>query len=233
MRSRISGTFSVTGASFSMWAREMTFTGGDVNQHSQETGQGRELREWFGREVLKLLPDLVSAARRLTRDADDAEDLVADAVALAWTHLDALQQRDSLRGWLFRILTNRFISQQRSRRAAPVADVEPREDEEGGFSIFDRVHQPFLLWWGRNPETEYLNRLLREDLERAVDALPDVYRVVVVLVDVEGFTYQEAADALEVPIGTVRSRLARARAQLQKSLWMHAPAQAAGKSTRR
>jgi RNA polymerase sigma-70 factor (ECF subfamily) len=80
------------------------------------------------------------------------------------------------------------------------------------------MHQPFLLWFG-NPEQEFLDRLLREDLERALAALPEPHRVVVLLADVEEFNYREIAQMLDIPIGTVRSRLARARGALQKLLW--------------
>jgi RNA polymerase sigma-70 factor, ECF subfamily len=102
-----------------------------------------------------------------------------------------------------------------------VESLEAREEQEEPFSLFERLHQPFLLWWG-SPEQEFLDKLLREDLECAVDALPEVYRVVVVLADLQGFSYQEIADALGLRIGTVRSRLARGRSLLQKALWEHA-----------
>jgi len=178
-------------------------------------------RTWFAPEVERLLPELFGTALRLTRNPTDAEDLVADAVAKAWIGLDSLRQRDTMRGWLFRILTNAFLS---NRRAAAARGIHESFDEEVGegatFSLFDRLHRPFLLWWG-NPERVFLDKLLREDLERAIDALPDPFRVVVVLVDVRGCSYQEVAETLEIPVGTVRSRLARGRAALQRALWEH------------
>jgi RNA polymerase sigma-70 factor (ECF subfamily) len=85
------------------------------------------------------------------------------------------------------------------------------------------MHQPFLLWFS-NPEQEFLDRLLREDLERALATLPEHHRVVVILADLEEFNYREIADTLGVPLGTVRSRLARARGTLQKLLWEQAQA---------
>jgi RNA polymerase sigma-70 factor (ECF subfamily) len=176
---------------------------------------------WFAAEVERLLPELLGTALRLTRNRADAEDLVADAVASAWIGLSSLHDRDALPGWLFRILTNRFLS---GRRAAAVRGVaEPLDDETVAsteFSLFAALHQPFLMWWG-NPERAFLDRLLREDLERAIDALPDPFRIVVVLVDVQGCSYQEVATALGIPVGTVRSRLARGRAALQQALWEH------------
>lgn len=177
-------------------------------------------RDWFGSQVLGLLPDLFATALRLAKNRADAEDLVADALVRAWAGLDGLEDRERFRGWLFRILTNRYISDCRARSARPA--LEPLAEEgEPGFSLFEKVHQPFLLWWG-NPEQELLDRLLREDLERAVDGLPECYRLVVVLADLQGFAYPEIAEALDVPIGTVRSRLARGRSLLQKVLWKHA-----------
>jgi RNA polymerase sigma-70 factor, ECF subfamily len=125
-----------------------------------------------------------------------------------------------VRGWLFRILTNAFLSGRRTearRGTHESLDLDAEDD----FSLFDQLHAPILLWWG-NPEQQFLDKLLREDLARAVDGLPEQFRLVLVLADVQGHTYQEIAEMLNVPIGTVRSRLARARAQLQKALWKHA-----------
>jgi RNA polymerase sigma-70 factor (ECF subfamily) len=121
---------------------------------------------------------------------------------------------------MFRILTNTFISERRKTLARPREErlVDESSEGEGTFSLFERLHQPFLLWFA-NPEQEFLDKLLREDLERAIAALPEHYRVVVVLADVEGFKYSEIAEALDLPVGTVRSRLARARCALQRTLW--------------
>jgi RNA polymerase sigma-70 factor (ECF subfamily) len=121
---------------------------------------------------------------------------------------------------MFRILNNTFISERRKALVRPREEllVDDGGDEEGGFSIFERLHRPFLLWFA-NPEQEFLDKLLREDLDRALAALPEHYRVVVVMADIEGLKYGEIAETLDVPIGTVRSRLARARSSLQRMLW--------------
>ena len=181
-----------------------------------------ERRAWFEREIVRVLPDLYGAAVRLVRNRADAEDLVAEAVAKAWIHLGDLKDEAALRGWVFRTLTNTFISRCRSEAVRGVE--EPLEEgiaAEETFSLFERLHQPFLLWWG-NPEREFLNKLLREDLARALDGLPEAFRMVVLLADVQGLSYREIAEALGVPIGTVRSRLARGRGLLQQALWAHA-----------
>jgi RNA polymerase sigma-70 factor (ECF subfamily) len=175
-------------------------------------------RAWFEHSVLVVLPELLGTARRLARNREDAEDLAAEAITRAWLHRDGLRERDRFAGWILRILTNLFISRRRSEASRP---EETDLEEEAEFSLFERLHQPFLLWWG-NPEKEFLDRLLREDLVSAIEALPERFRIVVVLADVQGLSYGEIAGSLDVPVGTVRSRLARGRALLQKALWQHA-----------
>jgi RNA polymerase sigma-70 factor (ECF subfamily) len=201
--------------------REVAATPQDqVPVHRVPSPRSAADREWFEGLVVGMLPDLYGTALRLTRNRADAEDLVAEAVGRAWSHLEELADRARLRGWLFRILSNAFLS---ARRAEARHGTEEPLDEgkDDAFSLFEQLHAPILLWWG-SPEREFLNNLLREDLARAVDALPEPFRVVVVLADMHGATYQEIAEALQVPIGTVRSRLARARGLLQKALWNHA-----------
>lgn len=180
--------------------------------------------DWFEREIVGLLPALYGTALRLVKNAADAEDLVADCVSKAWSGRRSLHDRSSFRGWIFRILMNTFLSDRRSRAAQPVVESllsEPDDTAPGNeFSLFEKLHQPFLLWWG-NPEQAFLDRLLRHDLEVAVNQLPVAFRVVVVLADLQGLSYQEIAAALEIPIGTVRSRLARGRGLLQQRLWQH------------
>ncbi len=182
-------------------------------------------RAYFEREIAALLGSLYGAALRLCKNRADAEDLVAETAAKAWTAFADLKDRQCFRAWIFRILTNTFLSEYRRRAAAREEPQAPADDgdDAADFSIFERLHQPFLLWWS-NPEQEFLNKLLREDLEKAVDALPEAFRVVVVLAELEGFTYGEIAAMLDVPIGTVRSRLARGRTLLQRALWHQAAA---------
>jgi RNA polymerase sigma-70 factor (ECF subfamily) len=179
------------------------------------------LRSFFEAEVQRLLNRLYGTALRLTRNGTDAEDLVAEALAKAWAKVDQLQDRQSFEKWMFRILVNTFLSDRRRRTELPAGDDVDEAAGADGFSLFARLHQPFLLWWG-NPEQDFLNKLLREDIERALDRLPDSYRLAVILVEINGLSYAEAAGTLEVPIGTVRSRLNRGRALLQRSLWRQA-----------
>jgi RNA polymerase sigma-70 factor (ECF subfamily) len=175
-------------------------------------------RAWFEEAVLGMLPQLLGTARRLAKNREDAEDLAAEAITKAWLHRATLRERGRFGAWILRILTNLFLSQRRAEASHPSETSLGEEDE---FSLFDRLHQPFLLWWGAS-EQEFLDRLLREDLIRAIDSLSEPFRIVVVLVDVQGCSYAEVAEALVVPVGTIRSRLARGRALLQRALWEHA-----------
>ena len=183
-------------------------------------------RKAFEDQVLGLFGTLHGVARRLTCNDADAEDLVAESIARAWQALDTLQDESAFRAWVFRILHNTFISGKRrlaSRSEVHAECFDDDEEDEAQFSIFEQMHQPFLLWFS-NPEQQFIDKVLREDLERALCALPEHYRVVVVLSDLEEFTYAEIAEALDIPVGTVRSRLARARSALQKILWNSAKA---------
>jgi len=181
-------------------------------------------RDFFRAEIERLMDRLYGTALRLTCNAADAEDLVSEAVIKAWANLGDLADRQAFPKWLFRILTNTFVSGRRRARHETSETIIGADGEET-FSLFEKLHQPFLLWWS-NPEQELINKLLREDLEHALDQLAAEYRTVVVLVEINGHSYAEVAEILSIPIGTVRSRLSRARSTLQRALWKQA--QAAG-----
>lgn len=126
---------------------------------------------------------------------------------------------------MFRILHNCFISDYRKKAVRPVEssyDENPGDDEEERVVSY-LLKQPneFLCWWAE-PEREFVNNLLGDDIMAAVDDLPESFRVTVLLVNLEGFSYDEAAEILGVPPGTVRSRMKRGRTLLQKALWEQA-----------
>ena len=179
-------------------------------------------KAFFKEEIGKIMDSLYGSAMRLTRDPDDAQDLVAETVTKAWGAIASLEDHDLFKPWIFRILNNTFISLYRKKKSMPDMEpyVEEGEDDEP-FSLFEKLHQPFLLWWG-NPEQEYLSKILREDIVAAIEALPDAFKTAIIMVDVEGLSYEEVADCLDVPIGTVRSRIKRGRGYLQKTLWEQA-----------
>ncbi|ABI56980.1 RNA polymerase sigma factor [Alkalilimnicola ehrlichii MLHE-1] len=184
-------------------------------------------RALFEREIGRLMDRLYGAALRLTRDPDEAEEVVAETVARAWARLDQLRDPECLAGWLFHVLGNVFVSRCRQRRRrdrtelSVDAEVDGESAADDSFSLFQRLHQPFLLWWGHQGD-QFLSALMREDLARALDGLPEDYRLVVILVEVQGYRYREVAELLDIPVGTVQSRLSRGRARLQKALWQHA-----------
>lgn len=190
-------------------------------------GEGPEAtRRFFAGEIERLADRLYGTALRLTRNADDAEDVVAEAVGRAWTHLGELRDPGQFEGWLFRILGTTCVSLWRKRqcrqdRETALDSTDPESAGEDRFSLFEQLHQPFLLWWG-TPEHQVLNEMLREDIQRALDELPDDFRIIVVLIEVEGYTYREVSGMLDLPLGTVRSRLSRGRSRLQASLWERA-----------
>lgn len=192
-----------------------------VEQTDVSEAEGSVDAQRFAVVVEAMLPDLYGAAMRLCRNASDAQDLVADSVAAAWIHRAACTDRGKFRGWLFTILNNRFRDCRRQDLVR--GSATPLDDEQGeeSFSLFEKLHQPILLWWS-DPERVLTGKLVRADFERAVDALPDPLRVVVVLAYLENFRYEQIANQLSIPIGTVRSRLGRARARLQRTLWNHA-----------
>ncbi len=187
---------------------------------------GREqLKHYFSQRIEENMGPLYALARRLTGNSADAEDLVADSVARAWTSIAGLEDRSRFRPWIFRILHNCFISNYRKQSIRP---AETSYDEnaagEGGQEITALlVKQPddFLFWWG-NPEREFVNTLLADDIMAAIRSLPEAFRMTVLLINMEGFSYDEAAEILGVPPGTVRSRMKRGRTLLQKALWEQA-----------
>ena len=184
-----------------------------------------DTKAFFGAGVEENIDALYSVALRLTRKDADAEDLVAEAVTKAWSSIDTLSDQDRFRPWLFRILHNTFISDYRKQSVRPVeASYNAGEcDEDDLVSLLNEQSDDFLVWWS-NPERAFFNDLLGEQLLDALDQLPEAFRSVVILVNVEGFTYDETAEVLGIAPGTVRSRMKRGRTLLQKALWQQRPA---------
>lgn len=171
------------------------------------------------------MDSLYALALRLTRNPVDAEDLVADSVVKAWTAINTLNDHNRFRPWIFRILHNRFISDYRKKSVRPVETTydELSSEDDGQQVATLLIEQPneFLNWWA-NPEREFTNNLLGEDIMKAIESLPEMFRITVLLINVEGLSYDETAEVLEVSPGTVRSRMNRGRTLLQKALWHHA-----------
>ncbi len=165
------------------------------------------------------MQSLFSTALRLTRNNADAEDLVQEAYLRAYRGYGSFNEGTNLRAWLFRILTNAHINRYRSKkRRVQETDFDDVED----FYLYRRLHDPGAL--GRSAEDELMDLFGESEVVAAVEALPEAYRMAVLLADVEGFSYKEIAEILDIPIGTVMSRLHRGRKALQKELYDFASA---------
>jgi len=189
------------------------------------TPQPDDIRTFFSRGIEQNMDALFGVAMRLTQNTADAEDLVAESVEKAWSAIESLADHDRFRPWLFRILRNSFISKYRkqSQRPVEVSYEEPFVDEGESDLASWLIEQPegFLSWWA-DPEKEALNDALGEQIMTAIAELPQAFQTTVLLINVEGLTYDEAAEVLGIPTGTVRSRMKRGRALLQKALWLQA-----------
>jgi RNA polymerase sigma-70 factor (ECF subfamily) len=181
-----------------------------------------DTRRFFTAGVEGNMDALYGVALRLTRNGADAEDLVAECVAKAWAAIDTLSDRKLFRPWMFRILHNCFISDRRRQSVRPACTgFETAFEDEGEHDLTTfLLEQPdsFLAWWS-NPELKVSNEILGQRIVSAIDALPECSRETILLITVEGLGYDEAAEALGVPAGTVRSRMKRGRTLLQKALW--------------
>ena len=171
----------------------------------------------FEAAALPYLDSLYNMAYRLTRNAEDAEDLVQDTYFKAYKHYDKFEAGTNIKAWLFRILKNSFINDYRKRQTQPPQSDFSEIEESAETLVSHEGGQPV-----KDPEQEILDTILDEDVQKAIDALNEDYRLVIHLVDLEGFSYKEAAEILEVPVGTVMSRLYRGRRMLEKVLLEYA-----------
>ena len=170
-----------------------------------------ELRARFEREALAQLDALFGFALRLTRQRDDAEDLVSDTMLRAFERWRQYRLGSNIRAWLFTILYHLFVS----KRRRIVAREVPAPADEDGWAAYDAVGEA-------DPEGAFFDGLLDDEVVRAVEALPSEYRAAVVLSDLQGLRYAEVAQVLGVPEGTVKSRLFRGRRILQRKLLRYA-----------
>src|SRR5919112_1361216 len=153
------------------------------------------------------MSSLYTAALRMTRNPADAEDLVQETYLKAYRAFGSFTEGTNLRAWLYRILTNTFINAYRSKKRRPEqVDVDEVED----LYLYRRLGAL---------ESQAAGRSADDEVKQAIEALPEQFRMAVLLADVEGFSYKEIADILDIPIGTVMSRLHRGRRALQKALF--------------
>jgi RNA polymerase sigma-70 factor (ECF subfamily) len=170
----------------------------------------------FADQAMEFMPSLYSAALRMTRNPSDAEDLVQETYLKAYRAFHTFQQGTNLKAWLYRILTNTFINSYRSKKRRPEqTEIDDVED----LYLYRRLGGLEAAAAGRSAEEEVLDRFTDSDIKEALESLPEQFRIAVLLADVEGFAYKEIAEILDIPIGTVMSRLHRGRRALQKALF--------------
>jgi RNA polymerase sigma-70 factor (ECF subfamily) len=169
----------------------------------------------FSELAMEYMGSLYSAALRMTRNPSDAEDLVQETYLKAYRAFGSFQEGTNLKAWLYRILTNTFINSYRARRRRP---EQTELDDVEDLYLYRRLGGLEAVSAGRSAEEEVLEHFTEAEVKEAVEALPEQFRMAVLLADVEGFSYKEIAEILDVPIGTVMSRLHRGRRTLQKTL---------------
>jgi RNA polymerase sigma-70 factor (ECF subfamily) len=170
----------------------------------------------FAEQAMEYMPALYGAALRMTRNASDAEDLVQDAYLRAYRGFGGFTEGTNLKAWLFRILTNAYINTYRAKQRRP---EQTELDDVEDFYLYNRMGGLEAAAANRTPEDDVLERITDHEVKAALESLPDIFRLPVLLADVEEFSYAEIAEIMDIPIGTVMSRLHRGRRALQKALW--------------
>ena len=176
-------------------------------------------QEQFTADAMQYAPQLFSTALRMTRNRSDAEDLVQETYIKGWRSFHTFQEGTNLRAWLFRIMTNTFINNYRAKQRRP--EEEGLEEVEDLY-LYRRLNTFDQSRMSASAEDQMMDLFPDEDIREALEELPEVFRMPVLLADVEGFSYKEIADILDVPIGTVMSRLSRGRKAMHKSLYEYA-----------
>ncbi|MEY2437786.1 MAG: polymerase sigma-70 factor, subfamily [Acidimicrobiaceae bacterium] len=170
----------------------------------------------FEEQAMEFMPSLYAAALRMTRNPSDAEDLVQETYLKAYRGFHGFEEGTNLKAWLYRILTNTYINTYRAKKRRPdESDLEDVED----LYLYRRLGGLEAATRGRSAEDQLLDTYTDDEVKAALESLPEQFRMAVLLADVEGFSYKEIAEILDIPIGTVMSRLHRGRKGLQKKLY--------------
>lgn len=178
-------------------------------------------QETFAEQAMPLMDSLYGAAMRMTRNPADAEDLVQETYLKAYRGFGGFKEGTNLKAWMYRILTNTYINRYRQKQRRPdETDLAEVED----LYLYRRLGGLEGATAGRSAEDELLELFAEDEVKAALEGLPENFRMPVLLADVEGFSYKEIAEILDVPIGTVMSRLHRGRKALQKALYEFAVA---------
>jgi RNA polymerase sigma-70 factor, ECF subfamily len=186
---------------------------------SAPSGTQMTVSEDFEAGVLAQLDSLYRTARRMTSNQQEAEDLVQETMLKAFRFANQYQRGTNLRAWLFRILNTSAINRYRKQATHPTPASLPEGED---FYLYNRIKDLSGQELNAGAEEEVLSHYLDEDVYTALQNLPPNFRMAVILADIEGLSYKEIAESLQIPIGTVMSRISRARRQLQQSLWEYA-----------
>lgn len=178
-----------------------------------------EDRARFEALVHEHLDNLYGSALRLTRSRPAAEDLVQETFLKAWRSFHTFDAGTNARAWLYRILMNAHIDHY--RRAARAPEVVDQEDV-GDFYLYARAQESDEYRRAGDPEEILFSQIMDADVKSALEQVPEPFRQAVILADLEEFSYREIAEILDIPIGTVMSRLYRGRRRLQRLLWDYA-----------
>ena len=176
-------------------------------------------REDFTHDAMQHAPQLFSTAMRMTRNRSDAEDLVQETFIKAWRSFATYQQGTNLRAWLFRIMTNTYINKYNAQQRKP---TETELDDVEELFLYKRLGSVDQSQLSQSAEDQMLSLFTDDEVKKALEELPDQFRIPVLMSDVEGFSYKEIAEILEIPLGTVMSRLHRGRKAMQKMLYEYA-----------
>ena len=170
----------------------------------------------FADQAMQHMDSLYAGALRMTRNPADAEDLVQETYLKAYRGFGSFEEGTNLKAWLYRILTNTFINRYRQQKRRP--DETDLDDVEE-FYLYRRLGGIDEARISKSAEDQLLELFTDDEVKAALESLPETFRMAVLLADVEGFAYKEIADILDIPIGTVMSRLHRGRKALQKRLY--------------
>lgn len=173
----------------------------------------------FESYLTPMLTAVYGTALHMTRNDADAEDLVQEAALQAFRAFDSFQEGTNFKAWFFRILTNLFINTYRKRQREPEIDTLSEREDAPALYLFKQTRDMGIHSWSSDPAALVIDKVEAEQVSRAIAALPEDYRVVSALYFMEEFSYQEIAEIVGCPVGTVRSRLHRGRRMLQKALW--------------
>lgn len=178
----------------------------------REKESAAERTKRFERDALQYMNQLYAAAMRYTKNPEDAQDLVQDAYAKAYTSFHQFEPGTNLKAWLYRVLTTTFINNYRKDQRRPQSSDSELEDWQLAEASSHTSDQ------GKSTEDVVLENLPDSDIKNALAQIPEEFRMVVYYADVEGFSYKEIAEIVGVPTGTVMSRLHRGRKQLREKL---------------